>query len=72
MRIGVGAGRLQNADVGEAEEELDLPTCFVQLCDGQRRQREIVCKEDQSAVWVRIVEFDSAQRFRVGLHRNEM
>jgi hypothetical protein len=47
------------------EEQLDLPSAFVQLCDGQGRQYEVVCKEYQPFVCFGVVELDSPDFVRV-------
>jgi len=47
------------------EEELDLPSAFVQLCDGQSRQDEVVGKEYKAFACFGVVEFDSPDFIRV-------
>ena len=40
------------------EEQLDLPSTFVELCDGQGGQHEVVGKKDQAFACFGVVEFD--------------
>ena len=49
------------------EEELDLPAALVDLGNGERRQREIVGQEDQSALEFFVVESDAPELLGVPL-----
>ena len=47
------------------EEQLDLPPAFVDLGNGQGRQREVVGQEDKSSVLFEVVEADTPQFFGI-------
>ena len=51
------------------EEEFDVPTGFVQLCDGQSREFEIVGQEYEPLVFLCIVKPDASKRFGIFLRR---
>ena len=54
------------------EEQLDHPPCFVQLGNGHRRQREVVCQEHEERTWVfRVAKLDPAQWLWIRLGRIE-
>jgi hypothetical protein len=52
------------------EEELDLPSAAINLSNGQRRQKEVVCEEDESFVDVQGVIADATQWGRITLRRD--
>jgi len=66
---GVLGGAIERLDpevlLDPFEEQLDLPPAFIQLCDGQGGQHEVVGQEDQAFVCFRVVEFDPSDLFRV-------
>ena len=43
------------------EEQFDLPSALIKLCDGQRGQEEVVGQEHERFAGVCVVEFDAAQ-----------
>jgi hypothetical protein len=47
------------------EEQFDLPSALVQLCDGQSGHDEVVGQEDQAITCFDVVEFDSPDFVRV-------
>jgi len=49
------------------EEQFHLPATFVELCDGQSRQREVVRQKDQSLAHLGIEVTDSAKWSRIPL-----
>jgi len=49
------------------EEKFHLPAVLVQLTDGQRRYRPIICQEDEGSVGLRIVVRDTSELIRVSL-----
>ena len=49
------------------EEKLDLPSCFVELCNRQRRQVEVVCNKHEPFLGVGIDQDDPSGWFRIGL-----
>ena len=59
----IGAEKCLDAQVlfDPFEEQLDLPAAFVELCDGQGCNLEIVGEEAKSLVVVFVVEADIAQ-----------
>ena len=47
------------------EEQFNLPTAPVEFGDGGRRQREVVCQEDQCPAGSGVVVFDASQLVRI-------
>jgi len=51
------------------EKQFDSPPAFIQLCDGECREREIVCEKGQIQVMVLIVVSDTVKLIRIILCR---
>ena len=66
---GILSGAIESLDpqmlLDPFEEQFDLPPAFVQLCDGQGRQDEVVGEEDKTFACFGVVELDSPDVIRV-------
>ena len=47
------------------EEQLDLPAAFVEPCDGEGRQADVVGQEGKSSAGLGVAVFDAAEGVRV-------
>ena len=75
---GILGGAIESLDsemlLDPFEEQFDLPPAFVQLCDGQGRQDEVVGQEDKTFACFSVVELDPPDFIRVllsGVETNE-